>query len=902
MKFRGSLKAAAMVGVSAMIIGQSGMAFAQSGQAKAVASTTAAEDADIKDIVVTGTSIRGIAPVGAPVVALSQEDIQSQPANTTTDLLRQVPSVVGLGANDQYFGQANGSAANITSGNGINLRGLGTSATLTLLNGRRLAPAGTQAQFFDPSVFPTSAIGRMEVMADGGSAVYGSDAVGGVVNIVPRRSFSGLEVYAKSGISSRGDAPNIVLGGVGGLQWSGGGLVVAYEYNKRDALAASARSLYTDDLRPYGGTDQRLFAASPGNIQVGATRYAIPDGQDGTALQASQLRPNTANRESAFQGADAIPAQERNSVLATIRQKITPDIEIWAEGFYAHRTSDRVVGAVTSNLTVPRSNPFFVHPTNPAAPNVLVNYSFSDDFGAQAQQGVQIAWQGAAGFEVNLGSGINLSGYGAYSGNDENRRQPTLNLPQLTAALRDTSRATAFNPFGSGGQNNPATLAKILGFRDIGTEYRLADYGLKLDGSLFAIGGGNVRFAIGGEYQVHDLNSYFRDNANTADVSVISYRPSITKRNVKSVYGELYVPLVSAANSMPGIEELSLAGAARYDDYSDFGSTVNPKLSMTYRPVSGLSIRGTFGKSFRAPTLSDIDPSVLTIAFQDFTDPSSPSGQTRTLWVRGSNLDLGPERATTWSLGADFEPAFIPGLRIGVTYFNVDYKDRIEGPGSDTLALTPAREALLGNLVVRNPSAALVNSWQNSPYFYTGVKEDPATILAFVDGRKVNVGRLKTDGIEGTIDYSLEAGQGRINLALAGAYFLNYNRAITPNGVLEDDLDTINNPTSLKGRGTVGYENGGFSGNLYLNYQKGYLNDSITPARGVPAYFTSDLSLRYVIEDPNALSLANVTFSLDVQNLFDRDPPIVLNGNLPYDAQVANIMGRYMTVGVRVRW
>ncbi|MBU0557098.1 MAG: TonB-dependent receptor [Alphaproteobacteria bacterium] len=880
----------------AILASQSTLALAQSGQSGAAADDAATE------IVITGTSIRGVAPVGAPVVTLDQEAIQAQPATTTAELLRQVPSVVGLGANDQYFGGANGSAANITSGNGINLRGLGTTATLTLLNGRRLAPAGTQAQFFDPSVFPTSAIGRMEVMADGGSAVYGSDAVGGVVNIVTRRPFSGLEVYAKSGISARGDAPNLVLGGVGGVQWGGGSAVISYEYNRREALKASSRTLYTDDLRPYGGSDQRLFAGSPGNIQVGGTRYAIPAGQDGTNLLPSDLIAGAPNRQSAFLGADAIPGQERHSVLATIRQDITPDIEIWAEGFYTDRKSDRKIGPITSNLTVPSSNPFFVHPTNPAASSVLMNYSFSGDFGSQQHTGAQLAWQGAAGFEANLGSGVSLSGYGSYSGNDDERHQPVLNIPQMQLALADTSPATAFNPFGSGGQNNPATLANILGFRDIGVEYRMADFGLKLDGPLFDIGGGAVRFAVGGEYQDHHLNSYFRDNANTPNVSTISYRPSYTKRTVKSVYGELYVPLVSSLNGSPGLEELSLAGAVRYDDYSDFGSTVNPKLSFSYRPLTGLSFRGTYGRSFRAPTLSDIDPSVLTIAFQDFTDPSSPSGQTRTLWVRGSNLDLGPERATTWSLGADFAPVSVPGLRLGLTYFNVNYKDRIEGPGSDVLALTPAREPLLGDLVVRNPSADLVNFWQNSPYFYTGVKEDPATIGAYVDGRKVNVGLLETDGLEGTLDYAIETGAGTVNLGVAATYLLNYKRKIAPNSVLEQDLDTINNPSSLKGRGTLGYQNGGFAGNVYFNYTKGYLNDSIAARPEVPAYFTTDMSLRYTIDDPAAFGLNGVTFSLDVQNLFDRDPPIVLAGNLPYDAQVASIMGRYITAGVRFRW
>ena len=153
---------------------------------------------------------------------------------------------------------------------------------------------------------------------------------------------------------------------------------------------------------------------------------------------------------------------------------------------------------------------------------------------------------------------------------------------------------------------------------------------------------------------------------------------SFMGRDVKSGYLEVFVPVVGASNARSGIQDLSLSGAVRYDDYSDFGGTLNPKFALRYVPVDGLTFRGTFGTSFRAPTLSDIDVQALTISVQDFVDPSGPGGVTRTLWVRGGNDQLGPERATIWSLGADYEPAFLSGLNLSLTYFNVNYRDRIE--------------------------------------------------------------------------------------------------------------------------------------------------------------------------------------------------------------------------------
>jgi iron complex outermembrane receptor protein len=848
------------------------------------------------DIVVTGTSIRGEAPVGAPVVAFDQKDIQSQPATTTTELLRQVPAVTGTGASDQFFGAANNANANVTAGNGINLRGLGTEATLTLLNGRRLPPAGTQGQFFDPSVIPTSAIGRLEVMADGGSAIYGSDAVGGVVNIMLRRKFSGLEAYAKYGFNS--DTSSYILGGVAGHDWGSGKIMVAYEHNDRNPLKASDRAQYTDDLRRFGGPDLRLFTANPGNIQVGNTRFAIPAGQNGVGLTPGQLVAGTANRESAYLGADAIPGQNRDSVIGNIHQEVASGVELWVEGYYAHREVDRAVGPITANLTVPRANPFFVHPTNPAATSVTVNYSFFPDYGARQQTAFQKSWQGAAGFDADLGANWNLTGYGSYGRNYEQRRNPATNNAQLAAALRDPNPLTAFNPFGDGSFTNPTTLARILGFSDIGARYYLYDFGTKLDGSLFSLPGGDVKLAVGAEYQDHKLLSYFRDNTSTPNIDTISYRPSTVSRDVKSAYAEVFVPIVGASNAMAGVRKLSLSAAVRYDDYSDFGTTVNPKFALSYVPVRGLTLRGTYGTSFRAPALSDIDAQALTISVSDFVDPSSPTGVTRTLWLRGGNEDLGPEDAKIWSIGADYSPALFNGLDLSLTYFNVDYTNRIETPGNDPLALTPAREALLGDLVTRNPSAAFVSSILALPQF-TGTPENPANVLAFVDGRKVNVGRLRTDGLEGLINYHGDLGGGVINAGLSANYIFSFKRAIAPGSPLTDVVDTLNNPLKFRARGNIGYAIDGFEANAFVNYAGGYKNDSVVPIQRVENYATYDLSLRKSLAMSGPAGLKDITLSFDVQNIFDRKPPVVFNGALAFDPQVASILGRYFTIGIR---
>src|SRR5690606_1956711 len=142
---------------------------------------------------------------------------------------------------------------NRTFGTGVNLRGLGTESTLTLVDGRRVPSAGTQSQYFDPSVIPTAAIARMEVLADGSSGIYGSDAVGGVVNLILRRDFEGADLSGRVKLAD--GQTEYQIGGAIGKTWSTGSIMVAGEYTDRDGLLASERSYYTDDLRPYGGSD-----------------------------------------------------------------------------------------------------------------------------------------------------------------------------------------------------------------------------------------------------------------------------------------------------------------------------------------------------------------------------------------------------------------------------------------------------------------------------------------------------------------------------------------------------------------------------------------------------------------------------------------------------------------------
>ncbi|MGB7215333.1 MAG: TonB-dependent receptor [Gammaproteobacteria bacterium] len=847
------------------------------GAGSVVAQETSSGAGELEHVVVTGTRIRGIAPTGSPVVALGRDTIEDMPGpQTTGEILSTLPQVFNLGANDRNYGAANNQSANVTLGTGINLRGLGTESTLTLLNGRRLPMAGTQAQFFDPSIIPTSAIDRMEVLADGGSGIYGSDAVGGVVNIMLREGYDGAQFSAQYGSASGLDQRR--FGGAFGTVWGSGSFMIAGEYNDRDNLPASKRSFYTDDLRPWGGPDQRVTFASPGNIVVDGVSYAIPAGQDGTSLTADDLVAGTQNRVSRYLGADALPNQERYSFATTFQQDLTDSISLSVQGLYAHREGANRGTAPSATLTVPSTNPFFVHPTDPNAESVTVQYSFINEVGPSTRRGEQEVYFITAGLTFDLDSGWSVQTFASQGVDKERSGLNNIAGPALNQALADPNPATAFNPFGDGSANNPATIAAIQGEFRVDTNYEMNEFGVIADGPLFDLPGGTVSAAIG---------------ASRVEIDFINYNPtpSSPSRSFNSFFGELFFPLVGAGNSVSGVEQLNFSLALRHDDYNDVGSTTNPQLGLTWVVNDSLSFRTSYGKSFRAPTLSDIGDPFDVIA--DFVDPTSPTGTSRVIFRRGGQPGVKPEKATTWSFGIDVTPVNIPALEVALTYFNVDYENRIANPGNNPLALT--QEDIYAPVILRNPPADLVLSIMNGRGF-NGVPEDPSNIVAIVDGRRANLGAVKTDGLEMQVSYGW--GDGAVSYRVGGniAYILSFDQAITPTAPVVDIVDTINNPLALKGRAYFGASVKDFSATLFLNHVGGYTNDSVTPHQGVGSYSVFDLSMRYKLRD----AVPAMTLSLDAQNLFDRDPPYVNNGTLAFDSNVANPLGRMLTLGIRM--
>ncbi|HEU4651991.1 MAG TPA: TonB-dependent receptor plug domain-containing protein, partial [Croceibacterium sp.] len=424
------------------------------------AAADAASQTD-QEILVTGSRIRGINVTGSQVIAIDQTDIAQTPVQSTADLLRRVPQVVTLGANPNGGSSQNG-AANVTRSAGINLRGLGNTATLLLYDGKRFPPQGTQGQLTDPSVIPAIALQRVEVVADGSSAIYGSDAIGGVVNFILRKNFEGVEVSARSGFSTEASYDEQQIAGIVGQSWDTGWGMITAEYTRNSALYASDLPWYQANNLARGGRDLRGNFCNPGTITVGGGTYAIPAGGVTSANVGSLVR-GTSNRcfYNAVGKSDAVfPDMERVSVVAAASQDIGSHVRLFADGFYSERDG-HIPTIATATANVPRTNPFFVSPVA-GANSVSVTWSLFPDYGRLVNPYSSDSWNVSGGIEADLVGDIKGTLYYAHGESEDvaDRRQNGINAGALAVALADTNPATALNVFG--GPNNPATLARLV--------------------------------------------------------------------------------------------------------------------------------------------------------------------------------------------------------------------------------------------------------------------------------------------------------------------------------------------------------------------------------------------------------------------------------------------------------
>jgi outer membrane receptor protein involved in Fe transport len=874
----------------------------------------AGASAEVAPLLVTGTQIRRAQTI-SPLISISRDAMDQSGQATVADMLQALPQNFGGVATpaSEVLG-TDRIGTNDTGAAGVNLRGLGATATLVLVNGRRMAGSGIQGDFADVSAIPSSAVDHVEVLLDGASAIYGSDAVGGVVNIILRRDFNGAETRLLNGFTSDGGAQEFQVGQTFGKSWKDGNLTLSLEFDRRWALHGDQRPYTANaDLAPLGGTDERSFFALPGNVletdpatgnQFPA--FAIPSGQNGTNLTPASFLAGQTNLTNQREGADTLPKQERYSLYANFTQDLGDRVTFDGDIRYSDRRFSYALPQAVAEFNVTNANPYFASPNGTTSE--LIAYSFTKELGPLQVAGAARNFGASGGFTVDLGRAWQAEVYGAYAEEIDHRDQDhTLDSAFLNAALGDTPVPTGqgytlaqdgyFNPFGDGASNSRATLNFIdSGFFHTQDDSQVTTANLKIDGPLFGLPGGAVKIAFGGQVRWERFEDHLEgEESNPTPTTVIA---GPYDRMVAAAFAELRIPIVGTNNTLPGIQRLELSVAGRYEHYDEFGDTTNPKLGLLWSPTDGLKLRATWGTSFRAPSLPEVfQPSQISPGFL----PEGTANEL-VLFMSGGNRDLKPETATSWTVGFDLAPPQVHGLTLSATWFDTHFTNRIGTPVSDNIFDALGNPTYASFVTPINPntpadvakvSALLAQS--TSPF----ANLFPANAYAFiVDGREVNTGGLTVRGLDLNGAYGLPIGRDRLTFTANASILVDYIQQVTPTATPVSLLNTGGQPVSVRGRGGGTWRHGPFETSLMLNYVGAYHD---VTGRRISPWTTADVRLQWRPEATGALG--GTTFALNIQNLTDAAPPFF---NAPqgigYDPANANPLGRVISFQVIKRW
>lgn len=839
------------------------------------------EEAEGDVVVVTGTLLRGVAPTGTNVVSVDSEAILETGAASSNDLLASIPQIGNFGTVPVGLT----SFANpIVRPNIRNLGASGGSTTLVLLDGHRLVGAGVLQTTADPSIIPPDALRRVEVVPDGGSSIYGSDAIGGVVNFVTIDRYDGAAINGRYSVGDNYQAEDISA--IIGDDWGTGSAYLSYAYAWHDNILGAERDYITANHTSQGGTDQRSTICYPGTITVGATTYGLPGRVAGTSNRC----------DDAADYSDFYPREERHSFFGGFTQELSDTIELSGTAYWSSRETIANDAQTGASGTISSTNPYFSpigaetsHSIAFSLQNALGTSNISTvemkSYGFTPKLTMDLPSEWQLSLEANLGRSTNLVD------------QATVNTTALSAALAGTTTATALNPYNPG-LTNSAVLAGIRDFTNYGqADQSLDEVRAVLDGSLFELPGGDVKLAVGAEYHQESIQS----TAVTGTRASIASAPrSDAEREVTSLFAEVLVPLVGEGMGGPGLRSLDLSVSARYDSYSDTGDTTNPKIGVNYSPFEGLMIRGNYGTSYHAPSLADTtgatDTRAQVILFSPFRSATSPFTDLfrPTIVLAGGNPDMKPEEAETYSVGFDWEPDFAPGLRASATYYNVDFTDAIGlAPFTSPVLFTDPNYT---SFYIENPTQAEAEA-ATAGMRIDGIPSIAALYVGtspyvLIDARRNNLGAVKTDGIDFNVSYVKSTDIGDFDASVAGTYTLNRDTAAITGQPFTDALSNGISRAQVVTSG--GWSSGAFSARGSINWRDGYDLLGVVSQTKVDSFTTLDLFFSYAPDFGGWASDTLLTFNID--NVTDEEPPY-LNNSIGYTN--GSTLGRVFSIGVR---
>jgi iron complex outermembrane receptor protein len=693
---------------------------------------------------VTGSNIKHTdTQTAAPIEIITREDIEASGLQTISDVVRQI-TANNNGTISPSF--TNGFSA---SGSAVSLRGLGPNNTLVLLNGRRLANFGlaedAHASYVDLQQIPFDAVERIEILKDGASAIYGSDAVAGVVNVILRQQYTGFTATGTAGTTTNGEGnqyKGAITFGTGDLARDRYNVFVTLDGQRQEANPSRYGRDYigTNDLRFMGLPDARPGTPNvtiSANTLLGNVRPVAASNPNGTPGPFRSLPGEcaAADRDGQYcrwdskNYTDLLPAIDRFNALARGAYRFTDAIEGYAElSYFEVRTDTRdrppsvrgtwydpstksVVSTSFNNIYLPVG-----HPDNPFSANNQVARLYyidgaiggtSASFDTRTQRYLGGVKGSTSGWEWDV------AGLCIRSDTDVTRRN-LYTYDRLLQGLSGTGPYGYYRIGAAASQNDPAVYDWIAPDRSFTAVSQNTLFDAKASRDLMRLDGGRLALAVGYEFWREEIDNPGLPGQETGNVVGVGYSVASGSRNVNAVYAELYAPL---------LKNLEVTAALRYDHYSDVGGTSNPKVGVKWTALPSLVLRATWQTAFRAPSLYETGS--VGAAFGLATDPVRcpvtrlPADcNALGLGLLVGNPALEPETSTTYTLGAIWEP--VSGLSATLDYWNIVVDGRIS----------------------TTDSPVIVRDTNNLP----GIPNSGTILYALIPW--VNSSNIKTDGID----------------------------------------------------------------------------------------------------------------------------------------------------------
>jgi len=820
-------------------------------------------DQALEEITVTGSNIpRAVSDAPQPISVIDSLDIELSGFTNTADVLRN-SAYNSFGSFRERSGTSFGQIAT------ADLRGLGAQYTAVLINGRRVPGSPfTGASIVDLNTIPISSVERVEILKDGASAIYGADAIGGVISVVLKDNYDGFEVGGGATRPSfeGGESENFSL--LWGKTGSRGNIIAGAEYFNREAIF--------DRDRPYS-------AAQVNGPGFGDTVGISVGGNTGFETDFSNAFPLGTCDESIYAGIFNTPFGvpgtgcgfayanrslqtgnlERKSVFVNGNYEVNDNMTLYGDfRFNQNETSGRYAPAV-GFFSFSESSPF-----NTLGRDILAFHRFvaHGDRNDSVDLDEITAIGGLKGeFENGIGYDLWVQAY-EY---DATELGDTYIQTSVLEAEVAAGRYDVLNPFSTDPVHLEAiNRSGIQLSRDIETSYQAV--GVTFNGAFGEIGGGEVGWAAGAEFATEDYQDIYDEFREAVDVLGSAGNSASGERDRSAVFAEVRLPV---------LENWEINLAARYDDYDLFGGSFSPQIATKFTVNENLAFRASAGEGFKAPDLTNLFVS-RSESFNDLRDQfrfeaqgntgAAPSFQVQNF--SEGNIDLDAEESQNFNIGVI---ADLGGFSASLDYYDVEINDQIT-----QLTLAEVNEAeAAGDL----PAGVIVN---RAPT----VNGVPGAIINIVRPF-INSSVLQTDGLDLNANYNFESGIGNWDLGLQWVRVLSYESQNTPNSELEDDVGGSD-------AGLTGYPENRINTNIRLNtgdftfslnsqFIDGFENP--TEDGDYDDWLSHDITINWA----NAFNIDGLEFTAGVQNITEEEPSIDSTGD--YDATI--VLSTYSVYG-----